>query len=626
MKNPMRLFGRCLAFLLALVLGAGVAHAQVKAYVANLGSTALQVIDVATNTVIDTIPVSSPSAVAVNAAGSRAYVTADSGVDVVDLASGSVVTTVPTGPFPTHLVLSNDDGFLYVNSNDPAVTVIDTATNTVVATVPLAGKSRGLAVTPDGTSVWVSQDAGSGAISVIDTVTNTVTSTFPAVRSESLVFTPDGAFLYASDNDSNNCVVFDTATRTAVATIPTGATPQGNAISPSGATVYQVNASGNSVSVIDTATNTVTATVEVGFLPGYVALTPDGAFAYVTGEFDSAVFVIDTATNTVVATIPVGGVPRGITIPHTTASPPILTVDQATVTVNEGQTAANTGTVSGGNGDPVSLTASVGSVVNNGDGTWSWSFATSDGPAQSQTVTITGDDGNGGVTSTTFDLVVNNVAPNIVAVVNNGPIPPGGTATITVVATDPGLPYDTFVFEFDCDNNGTFEIGPQAGNSAPCTFPSAGSFTVNARVNDGDGGVATGSTVVTVLAPDGDGDGVPDNVDNCPLVANPSQANFDNDALGDACDNDTDNDGKANAHDQCDFTPAGQPAGKLTGCSIAELCPCAGPFGTNQPWHNHGQYVSCVTVTATAFWHEGVITHPQKVQTIKAAAKSTCGK
>ncbi len=46
-----------------------------------------------------------------------------------------------------------------------------------------------------------------------------------------------------------------------------------------------------------------------------------------------------------------------------------------------------------------------------------------------------------------------------------------------------------------------------------------------------------------VGGPDGDGDGVPDGQDNCPAEANADQANFDHDALGDACDLDDDNDG-----------------------------------------------------------------------------------
>ena len=42
---------------------------------------------------------------------------------------------------------------------------------------------------------------------------------------------------------------------------------------------------------------------------------------------------------------------------------------------------------------------------------------------------------------------------------------------------------------------------------------------------------------------DGDGDGVFDDVDNCPFISNPDQADFEGDGIGDACDPDTDGDG-----------------------------------------------------------------------------------
>ena len=40
----------------------------------------------------------------------------------------------------------------------------------------------------------------------------------------------------------------------------------------------------------------------------------------------------------------------------------------------------------------------------------------------------------------------------------------------------------------------------------------------------------------TAPAPDADGDGVPDDIDNCPNVANPDQTDSDHDGAGDACD------------------------------------------------------------------------------------------
>ncbi len=50
---------------------------------------------------------------------------------------------------------------------------------------------------------------------------------------------------------------------------------------------------------------------------------------------------------------------------------------------------------------------------------------------------------------------------------------------------------------------------------------------------------------------DEDGDGVGDEVDNCPDTANPLQANFDNDSMGDVCDDDDDNDSVLDVDDQC---------------------------------------------------------------------------
>ena len=56
---------------------------------------------------------------------------------------------------------------------------------------------------------------------------------------------------------------------------------------------------------------------------------------------------------------------------------------------------------------------------------------------------------------------------------------------------------------------------------------------------------------------DSDGDGVPDHIDNCPDVWNPTQVDTDGDGVGDACDWDIDGDGIANEIDNCpyDYNP-----------------------------------------------------------------------
>lgn len=60
----------------------------------------------------------------------------------------------------------------------------------------------------------------------------------------------------------------------------------------------------------------------------------------------------------------------------------------------------------------------------------------------------------------------------------------------------------------------------------------------------------------TGIEADRDGDGVVDLQDNCPLTANPDQADLDGDLTGDQCDADLDGDGVDNTDDAFPFDPA----------------------------------------------------------------------
>lgn len=133
--------------------------------------------------------------------------------------------------------------------------------------------------------------------------------------------------------------------------------------------------------------------------------------------------------------------------------------------------------------------------------------------------------------------------------------------------------------------------------------------------NDGDG-------LGDACDPDVDGDGVDNEVDNCPITSNPDQADHDGDGVGDACDGDIDGDGVANEGDRCGLTEPGAVVDPDTGCSIAQLCPAEGPRGSDEPWRNHGQYVSCTARTAGAFLERGLITGREKGAIVSETARS----
>ncbi len=152
------------------------------------------------------------------------------------------------------------------------------------------------------------------------------------------------------------------------------------------------------------------------------------------------------------------------------------------------------------------------------------------------------------------------------------------------------------------------------------------SFNATPSGQSAANGSFTGNYEIMLQAPDTDADGVLDAADNCPLIANPGQEDYDQDGIGDACDADIDGDGVTNSSDLCPVTGLGEPVDGANGCSLDQLCPCEGPRGTSEAWRNHGQYVACVARTTQNFVKQDLITGNERQLIIRKAAQSNCGK
>ena len=255
-----------------------------------------------------------------------------------------------------------------------------------------------------------------------------------------------------------------------------------------------------------TATNTGTIsdvgadTVSLSASRGIVVAPGDGTWAW---SFDTQDGPDDSGPITITATDSDGAqssVQFTLTVDNTA---PTIAVNgaPATVTVTEGDTASIAGTyVEPGPSDAVTLTASVGTIVDNGDDTWSWSLITTDGTDQTQTVTVTITDSEGTQGTATFDLVVNNAAPTIALAATNLVTDEGATAANTITITDPGD--DTIqsltasVGSVSDNGDGTWAWSYLAPNG-----PSTETVTITATDSDGDATSLSFSLQIDNVAP-----------------------------------------------------------------------------------------------------------------------------
>ena len=198
------------------------------------------------------------------------------------------------------------------------VAIVDTSTMALVSAIT-GGTTNpyGVAATPDGSEVWVTE-SGTNTVSVIPTggsTPNKIASTVVVgIYPHGIAITPDGKTAYVANTGPNTgpggsetVSGVDVASQTETGTVNVGEAPQVVTISADGTRAFVTCADG--VFVINTSNGHVSKVHERLRNPHGVAVTPDGSHAYITDSDHDSVVVVNTSSLRAVDRIRVGKTP-----------------------------------------------------------------------------------------------------------------------------------------------------------------------------------------------------------------------------------------------------------------------------------------------------------------------------
>lgn len=170
-----------------------------------------------------------------------AWVTSWGGDDVcgVEVPSGRNLGCVRTGPKPHGIAISADGTRVYVsNEGAKTLSVVDATALRALSDIAVGATPNQLAVTPDGKHVWLLNNADS-SISIVSTETNAIERTVPSGRGPHIIVmnATRNAAIVTSEGDSS-LELFDLTSYERVSHVPVYAWPRVLTVTNDGATAF----------------------------------------------------------------------------------------------------------------------------------------------------------------------------------------------------------------------------------------------------------------------------------------------------------------------------------------------------------------------------------------------------
>jgi YVTN family beta-propeller protein len=212
--------------------------AGTMAFVANYGGNSVSVVDVSGDSIVATVPLPAGATnVLFSPDGRQAFVsTTGDHLYFMDPGNPQTPTSVLVGPTVKGLAFAVGPQLLYAASEAAAsVMVIDPNAHTVLRTYAVSQSPEGIAVSTDGSKVYIASNIT--GLEVLDTATGDRTPV-PGVGpgAEDVALTPDGEQLYVSFPYPGLVQVIDCRSLAVVRTVMQGSAPHGIAFDATGGT------------------------------------------------------------------------------------------------------------------------------------------------------------------------------------------------------------------------------------------------------------------------------------------------------------------------------------------------------------------------------------------------------
>ena len=203
------------------------------AFIPLIGSPHVAIVDVRSATKTGELTVAqSPLRALVTPDGNHLYITTDGPLDdttatVYDFNphTHALLDTIIVSQYANGIFYDAPRAKLYVSTNG-FVYEIDSPSDTIVRAIPVSLPMQDIAVTNDGSELWVAT-TGDAGVEVFDLVTGELKQSIAGTSGAfGLKITPDGKQFYVTRNGANMCAIIDAASHTVVKSFFSGTDPK----------------------------------------------------------------------------------------------------------------------------------------------------------------------------------------------------------------------------------------------------------------------------------------------------------------------------------------------------------------------------------------------------------------